>query len=101
MPIWRLCPVDISNPNWEASAHRAPAIVRAVDEREARNLAQEAFGVKTRFAPGSGIIAPPWERPEFVAAEIVPDSPYEPEGPPGVLQPSLARDLEAQPPKKA
>lgn len=100
MRIWRLSPIDLSDPNWEASAHRGPAIVRAEDEEEARNLAQETFGVKTRFAPGAGIIAPPWQRAELVTAEIVTDSPFEPEGPAEVLQPSFAQDLEAQPRKK-
>jgi hypothetical protein len=99
MRIWRLSPVDLSDPNWEASAHKGIAIVRAENEEEARKLAQQAFGVKTRFAPGAGIIAPPWQRPEHVTAMIVLDSPYDPEGPPEVLQPSFARDLEAQPSK--
>ena len=99
MRIWRLSPVDLSDPNWQASAHRGVAIVRAENEEEARKLAQQAFGVKTRFAPGGGIIAPPWQRAELVAAEILPDSPYDPEGAPEVLQPSFTRDLEAQPRK--
>jgi len=99
MRIWRLSPVDLSNPNWEASAHRGVAIVRAENEEEARKLAQQAFGVKTRFAPKAGIIAPPWQRPEHVTAEIVSNSPYDREGPPEVLQPSFVHDLEAQPRK--
>jgi hypothetical protein len=99
MRIWRLFPVDPSDPNWQASAHRGVAIVRAETEEEARELAQHAFGVKTRFSPGSGIIAPPWKRAEHVTAEIIADSPYDREGPPEVLQPSFVHDLEAQPRK--
>ncbi len=99
MRIWRLSPVDPSDRNWQASAHRGVTIVRAETEKEARNLAQQAFGVKTRFAPKTGIIAPPWQRSELVAAEILIDSPFERQGPAEVLQPSFAADLEAQPRK--
>ena len=97
MPIWRLSPVDLTDPNWRASSHRAAALVRAADEEEARALAQETFGVKTGFAPGAGVTAPPWLRAELVKAERVRDAPYASEGPPEVLEPSFAQDLQAQP----
>ncbi len=100
MPIWRLSPVDLTDPNWQASSHRAATLVRAVDEEEARALAQEAFGVKTRFAPGVGVIAPPWLRAELVGVERVRDAPYDSEGPSEVLEPSFAQDLEGQPRQK-
>ena len=38
MPLFRLSPVDLSDPNWEASSHRAAAIVRARDESAARTI---------------------------------------------------------------
>jgi hypothetical protein len=93
MALWRLSPVDLSDPNWEASSHRAAAIVRAPDERTARDVAQMAFGVKTRFRPGSGIIAPPWNRPELVAVEHIKDDRFAADGPSGVLWPSFDRNL--------
>lgn len=100
MPIWRLSPIDLSDRNWEASSHRGQVVVRASNEDEARDLAEDAFAVKTRFAPGMGVITPPWKRPEQVKVELVTDSPYEPEGPPQVLEPSFEHDLKPHAPKK-
>jgi hypothetical protein len=52
MTIWQLSPVDLSDPNWQASSHRGPAIVRAPDEKTARDVAQSAFGVtKVQASP--------------------------------------------------
>lgn len=98
--IWRLTPVDLSDPAWEASSHDGMVMVRATDEDEARHLAQAAFGVKTRFQPGAGIIAPPWLRAEHVKAEVVLDSPYDPDGPTEVLVPSFEHDLDTHRRKK-
>jgi hypothetical protein len=89
MPLWRLQPLDLTDPSWEASSHRGPVIVRATDERAAREEAQRAFGVKTRFAPGEGVKAPPWKRASLVSAERVKDERYEEEGPTEVLEPSF------------
>ena len=49
MAIWRLTPVDLDDPSWEASSHRGYAIIRAENEDAAREIAQQAFGVKTGF----------------------------------------------------
>ena len=89
MPLWRLTPIDPTDPNWEASSHRGPAVVRADDEDEARHVAQEAFGVKTRFVPGKGVLAPPWLRPNLVRVEEIEDERFDPEGPTEVLDPSF------------
>jgi hypothetical protein len=89
MPIWRLTPIDLRDPNWEASSHRGLVVVRAPSEGSAREAAEEAFGVPTRFPPGKGMRVPPWTRPELVHAEII-DSPlYAAEGPTEVLEPSF------------
>lgn len=89
MPIWRLTPIDAEDPNWEASSHRGLVLVRAPSEASARQAAEEAFGVATRFSPGKGLRLPPWTRSELVRAEII-DSPiYSAEGPTEVLQPSF------------
>lgn len=89
MPVWRLTPLDLVDPCWEASSHRAMAIVRAPTETLAREEAQKAFGVKTGFAPGGGMKAPPWKRVSLVKAERITDPRYEPEGPAEVLEPSI------------
>ncbi|MDH3473052.1 MAG: hypothetical protein OEM59_05120 [Rhodospirillales bacterium] len=89
MPIWKLTPLDPRDPSWQASAHRAMAIVRAPDEEAAREAAEKAFGVKTGFALGGGIKAPPWKRTSLVKAERIKDDLYEPEGPTEVLEPTF------------
>lgn len=100
MPIWKLSPIDLIDPNWEASSHRGAAIVRAENEEAARVLAQKVFGVKTGFPPGRGITAPPWKRAELVKAECYEQSLYENEGPNEVLLPSFEADLKPTPRKK-
>jgi hypothetical protein len=62
MAIWHLIPVDLDDPSWEASSHRGPAVIRAKNEGDAREIAQKAFGVKTGFRPQHRVIAPPWKR---------------------------------------
>ena len=36
MPIWTLEPLDVGNPNWEASTYKGKVIVRAETEKKAR-----------------------------------------------------------------
>ena len=81
MPLWKLQPLDLSDPNWEASSHRGVVVVRAPDEETARDEGERAFGLKTRLAPGAGIKAAPWKRALLVSAERVRDQRYEEEGP--------------------
>lgn len=87
MILWRLSPIDLLDPNWEASSHRGPAIVRAPDEAAARAAAAEAFDVATRFPPGGGVRVPPWTRASLVRAEEISDPRYDPRGPTEVLDP--------------
>jgi hypothetical protein len=89
MPLWKLQPLDLSDPNWEASSHRALVIVRAPDEETAREEAERAFGVKTRFSPGKGVMVPPWKRASLVSAARIRDQRYEEDGPTEVLEPSF------------
>jgi hypothetical protein len=96
MPIWRLEPRDLTDPNWAASSHRETAIVRASSEAGARETAEKAFGVKTRFVPGKGTHVPPWRRSELVDAKIIENTVYTEEGPDEILEPSFARDLSHQ-----
>ncbi len=89
MALWKLTPVDLKDPNWLASSHRGRLLVRAPTETAAREAAEQAFGVKTRFVPGAGVTAPPWKRANLVKAERIDDERYDPEGPTEVLDPSL------------
>jgi hypothetical protein len=89
MPLWKLQPLDLSDPSWEASSHRGVVIVRAPDEAAARAEAQRAFGVKTRFSPGAGVKAPPWQRAALASAERIRDARYEEEGATEVLEPAF------------
>jgi len=98
MPVWQLSPVDLSDPNWEASSHRGMAIVRAPDEKTARKVAQSAFGVTTRLKHHPRLIAP-WTRAKLVHASHIEDRRFDSEGPSSVLVPSFEADLAARPKK--
>jgi hypothetical protein len=89
MPIWKLTPLDLLDPNWEASSHQGIAVVRARDEADARATAAKAFDAKTRFRPGKGQRLPPWKRAELVKVECIDDKRYQAEGPATVLEPSF------------
>lgn len=89
IPIWKLSPIDVLDPNWEASSHRGSVIVRAPDEAAARVTAAEAFDVATRFPPESGVRVPPWSRANLVKAEQIIDTRYDPQGPVQVLDPAF------------
>ena len=89
MAIWSLIPLDLDDPNWEASSHRGPVIVRAPDEVRARQIAAEAFDVKTGFRPGKGMLFPPWTRTSIVKAERTDDPRFDTDGPAEVLEPTF------------
>jgi hypothetical protein len=97
MALWRLFPIDLSDPSWEASSHRGPAIVRARDEATAREVAQAAFGVKTAFRARPGMVFPPWKRKELVGAERIEDESFDANGPSEVHSPSFGSDLRRKP----
>ncbi|UCH73629.1 MAG: hypothetical protein JSU82_15005 [Rhodospirillales bacterium] len=89
MHIWELTPVDPLDPDWEASSHQGRVVVRANSEEDARDAAEKAFGLKTRFPPGGGVKAPPWKRPALVRADIIRDARFEEAGPVEVLFPAV------------
>ena len=89
MALRKLTPIDLKDPNWLASSHRGRILARAPTEAAAREVAERAFGVKTRFAPGAGVTVPPWTRASLVRAERIDDKRYDPEGPMEVLDPSF------------
>jgi hypothetical protein len=89
MPLWVLTPVDLADPNWEASSYRGPVMVRAPNAQKARAVAARTFDVKTGFKPGQGLRFPPWRRAALVTVARVHDPRFEPEGATEVLEPSL------------
>jgi hypothetical protein len=89
MPVWKLTPIDPSDPNWQASSHRGMAVVRAPNEAAARAAAAEAFDVATRFPPTGGAKFPPWNSPALVKAERIDNPRYEAEGPTEILDPTF------------
>jgi hypothetical protein len=89
MPVWKLTPIDLSDPNWEASSHRGPAVVRAPSEAAARTAAAKAFDVPTHFPPRGGAKFPPWQSPSLVSAEEIEDPRYAAKGPTEILDPSF------------
>ena len=99
MPLFKLSPADLSDPNWQASSHRAAAIVRARDESAARAIAAKAFDVSIGFQPGRGVRVPPWRREKLVHVERIEDPRWEAEGPDEVLYPSFGAGREGSPRK--
>lgn len=99
MPLYKLSPADLTDPNWQASSHRAATIVRARDEKAARAITAEAFDVSIGFQPGRGVRVPPWRREELVHVERIEDPRWEADGPDEVLYPSFSADLEGSPRK--
>jgi hypothetical protein len=89
MAVWKLTPIDPTDPNWQASSHREIAIVRAPNELAARAAAAKAFDVATRFPPHAPVRVPPWTRAALVKAEAIADPRYDAEGPTEVLHPTF------------
>lgn len=85
MQIWKLTPLDLGDPNWEASSHRGIAIVRAKSEKAARAAA--AFDIAVRFPPGKGVRTPPSARAALVKVEPIEDPRYDLMGLVQVLEP--------------
>ncbi len=89
MPLWKLTPIEPSDPSWTISSHRGAVIARARDEADARAAAAKAFDTPIRFRAGKGLQFPPWKRTALVKVERIEDSRYEAEGPTAILEPSF------------
>lgn len=88
MPIYRLTPTNLSDPNWRASTYRDVIVVRAKSEDQARSLAAGAFD--TTLVPSSphrSVATPLWRLPHAVRVEVIEDLRYRTEGPNGILEP--------------
>ena len=87
MPLWKLIPIDTGHANWIASTHKGEAVVRAVDEGLARELAAGAFGLAVRYIAGADTPLPPWRDAGIVSCERVKDERFPEDGPDEVLDP--------------
>jgi len=88
MPVYRLIPIDVRDPNWRSSIHRDAAVVRASSEAQARCLVAEAFDTTlAKPWPGGQPATPLWRPARAVRAEVIQDRRYRPAGPAGILEP--------------
>lgn len=92
MPIWKLSPIDLADPSWEASTHKGVAVIRAPDEQTARVAASTAFSLATLVVHGRRTIIPPWRYAGLVSAERLTGAPWPEEGEIEVLDPANAND---------
>ncbi len=89
MQLWKLTPLDLSAPNWEASTHKGPVIVRAPDEVAARQAAKDKFfRAANKQKIGDPVRHPPWAHASLVNAVTIDDERFEVEGPTEVLEPA-------------
>lgn len=87
MKLWKLSPLDPEDFNWAASTWKAPAIIRAPNERAARAAAALAFGIATQRAPSGEIPSNPWRQDDLVRSEEVDDPRWPADGPVSILEP--------------
>lgn len=74
MPLWRLTPIDLSDPQWQHTQPK-PILVQGQDEREARQLAKYQTLEFTPVVPGRKItFSNPWQDSGLTTCEQVPDS---------------------------
>lgn len=90
MPIWELTPIDSNHPNWRASMHTKPAVIRAPSEERAREIAAQAFREAAEREPGEigPIPTPPWGDEGLVRCRRLEESVYSEDGPEAILKPA-------------
>ena len=67
LSIWRLTPLDFASPLWKFSTFRGAVLVRACNEKEARQLAGERFGTGPIDESGTVEIGDAWASPFAVS----------------------------------
>ena len=92
MALWKLTPINLDHPRWEAGAYKKTVIVRAPNETAPRRAATEKFYMPMDRPVGNLIRLSPWkDDPEDATlVEVTPieDDNYEAEGPTEVLEPA-------------
>lgn len=87
MPIYKLTPIDLDHPDWQASTHKAPVIIRAKDTILAREAANMAFAIAVVHRPGENTICMPWNQSSHATCEQLTEHEFDEEGPDQVLEP--------------
>ncbi len=87
MAIWMLEPTTRESEHWKASTYRGTIIVRAPDEKAARQRATRAFIIMVKKTRGASTPLPPWTDPTLVTCTRVENSQYPEDGPTKVLEP--------------
>jgi hypothetical protein len=91
MPIWKLTPLHLHDPAWQASLYQQEVLVRAPTEAHARALA--AAGMRRlvdvrRVQHTNGAL--PWQQARLVQCCRASQAPYAETGPDAVLWPAYA-----------
>lgn len=69
---YRLTPIDLAEPIWEASTVRGPIWLRANTEAEARQLAKRATVIAVAVKPGTVHEGSPWALSKAALCELMP-----------------------------
>jgi len=87
MAIWRLRPLNVDSPDWEAITYKGEVIVRAQNEEEARMCATGEFIIATEVKVGEKMKMDPWSQQDVVSCELLTGSQYPEHGESKVLFP--------------
>ena len=88
MYIWKLSPIDLSSPNWEASIYKGDVVVRAESADKARHQATRAFFIATQRKLGEEVKGSPWRSDTESCCELLERSEYSDEGVAEILSPA-------------
>jgi len=88
MPIWRLTPINLQDPEWQASLYKGEVFVRAADADQARQTAAVALRtqVDVRRVQDTSWTTP-WTQAHLVTCMREEGSIYQDDGPDAVLWP--------------
>ena len=87
MPVYKLEPTSEASGDWQASEYKGTVIVRAQDEKSARDKVAIKFGSLCREERGSDIPIPPWQDDKLVICIQLDNSEYEENGDEEILFP--------------
>ena len=87
MKIWKLSPHDLSFPGWRNSDYQGDAVVRAEDEKEARNIAASHFwSLSEQVSSCQKTPCSPWDDPAAIECIELDNSDYPIDGLAGLLE---------------
>lgn len=77
MPVFKLTPIDLDDPNWKCSMHSRPCLVRAEDEDQAREFATVEFKIGVGRNRELKVRKSPWKDSDLVecteTADLTPE----------------------------